>query len=59
LSGVDLYRPLLRSGLFVVLAFAVGVVGYRVLGSGEHVWIDAVYMTVITLTTVGYSEVID
>jgi voltage-gated potassium channel len=59
LSGAEFYRPLLRSGLFVVLAFAVGVVGYGVLGSGEHGWIDAVYMTVITLTTVGYSEVID
>ena len=56
---MDLYRPLLRSGLFVVLAFAVGVVGYAVLGSGEYRWLDAVYMTVITLTTVGYSEVID
>jgi len=58
-NGVDIYRPLLRSGLFVVLAFAVGVVGYRVFGSGEYGWIDAAYMTVITLTTVGYSEVID
>jgi len=59
LNGVELYRPLLRSGLFVILAFAVGVVGYGVLGSGEYRWLDAVYMTVITLTTVGYSEVID
>jgi voltage-gated potassium channel len=59
LRGVEFYRPLLRSGLFVVAAFAVGVVGYRVLGADQHGWIDAVYMTVITLTTVGFSEVID
>ena len=59
MNGVDIYRPLLRSGLFVALAFVIGVVGYRVLGSGEYGWIDAAYMTVITLTTVGYSEVID
>ena len=59
MNGMDLYRPLLRSGLFVVLAFAVGVVGYGILGSGAHRWLDAAYMTVITLTTVGYSEVID
>jgi voltage-gated potassium channel len=55
----DIYRPLKRSGLLVALAFLVGLVGYLVIGGRQHGWIDALYMTVITLTTVGYSEVID
>lgn len=48
---VLLYRVLLL-GLFVV---AVGVVGFR-LTVGLS-WLDALYMTVITLSTVGFREV--
>ena len=39
--------------LFVVLA--IGVIGFRVIS--DYSWIDALYMTVITITTVGYGEV--
>lgn len=59
MTSLELYRPLLRSALFVCLAFVIGVLGYAVIGSGEYGWLDAVYMTAITLTTVGYTEVID
>ncbi|MBW2280208.1 MAG: NAD-binding protein [Deltaproteobacteria bacterium] len=55
----DIYLPLKRSGLLVALAFLVGITGYLVVGGREYGWIDALYMTVITLTTVGYFEVID
>ncbi|WP_435625028.1 potassium channel family protein [Flagellimonas sp.] len=51
---------LLRSK--IVLAFALmalvlafGVVGYKLLS--DFTWIEAVYMTIITVTTVGFSEV--
>ncbi len=37
----------------------IGVVGYAVIGGGHTSLIDSVYMTVITLTTVGYGEVVD
>jgi len=43
--------------LFVV--YMVGVVGYKVIGGVKHSWLDALYMTTITLTTTGYREVID
>jgi voltage-gated potassium channel len=36
----------------------VGTVGYKILGGDEHSWLDALFMTMVTLTTVGYSEVI-
>ena len=40
---------------FALLLVGVGTVGYRVLEGWP--WSDAFYMTVITLTFVGYSEV--
>lgn len=33
----------------------IGVVGFKIFA--EYTWIDALYMTVITITTVGYGEV--
>ncbi len=44
-----------RAGAIVlVIVFAVAVVGYRIAGRG---WLDAVYMVVITISTVGYGEI--
>lgn len=34
---------------------AIGLIGYRILS--DLPWLDALYMTVTTLTTVGYREV--
>ena len=39
--------------------YVVGVVGYKLIGGAKHSWLDALYMTTITLTTTGYREVID
>ncbi len=58
-SGQVVARRLLRSALLVVLVFLVGVGGYLWIGAPETGLLDAVYMTVITLTTVGYGEVVD
>lgn len=41
--------------LLLLLVFMVGVVGFRFFS--EYSWIDSFYMTVITITTVGYGEV--
>lgn len=46
----------LRLAVAMVLAvFVVGTVGFMLLGLGP---VDAVYMTVITITTVGYREIV-
>jgi voltage-gated potassium channel len=50
-------RVLIALGALTVV-YAVGVVGYKLIGGTAHSWLDALYMTTITLTTTGYGEVI-
>jgi len=51
-------RQLVTAGIAMLVVSAVGVIGYSIIDHGEHRLIDALYMTVITLTTVGYGEII-
>lgn len=51
---------LLKSKIYIslglmVFVVAVGVIGYRTIS--DYSWTDAFYMTIITVTTVGFSEV--
>jgi voltage-gated potassium channel len=63
--GPDLYaddqagRRLVRSAVLIGFVFLVGVVGYAIIAGTDTPVLDAVYMTIITLTTVGYTEVIE
>jgi voltage-gated potassium channel len=43
-------------GILVALV-GIGAVGFRLIEGAS--WLDSVYMTVITLTTVGYREVFE
>lgn len=40
--------------LFLLLIFCLGVLGFKFLY--HYTWVDALYMTVITITTVGFGE---
>lgn len=42
--------------LLLLAVFMAGVFGYRFIS--EYSWIDAFYMIVITITTVGFGEVV-
>lgn len=55
----DLTGSLGRSFALVIAVMFAGVLGYYIIGYPEHSLLDAIYMTVITLTTVGYGEIID
>ncbi|MDO1501237.1 potassium channel protein [Winogradskyella maritima] len=51
---------LFRSKIYIAftllfLLLLVGVLGFRLIA--DYAWVDALYMTVITITTVGYGEV--
>ena len=42
--------------LLLLAVFIAGVFGYKFIS--DYTWIDAFYMTVITITTVGFGEVV-
>lgn len=52
-------RNLAYAFLALVLIMLVGTLGYRILGGDSYSWLDCFYMTFITLTTIGYTEVVD
>ncbi|WP_439151647.1 potassium channel family protein [Winogradskyella sp.] len=41
--------------LLLIFVLSIGVIGFRLIA--DYGWIDAIYMTVITITTVGFEEV--
>ena len=43
--------------IYFIFLFLFGSIGFYILGGEEWSWIDSIYMTVITLSTVGYGEV--
>jgi voltage-gated potassium channel len=46
-------------GIILVAIILVGTVGYWLIERGSYSLFDCLYMTVITITTIGYAEVID
>ncbi len=54
------YYPKLRGGmLYLVLVHVLGTLGYLVIGRGAPSVMDALYMTFITVATIGYAETVD
>jgi len=51
-------KRLFRALLLVVFVFCFGTVGFRVLSPGPEGWLKCAYMTIISLTTVGYGEAV-
>lgn len=56
---MDSKRRIFLSVVVIFMVFMIGVVGFKVIGGQEWSWLDSLYMTVITLSTVGYGEAID
>ena len=52
---MTVFSRLRGAALFIILIVMVGVLGYHVLEG--YTWLEALYMTVITLSTVGFREV--
>ena len=54
---IKLFRSKIYIAIFLLLSILlIGVIGFKFL-SPEYSWVEALYMTVITITTVGFGEV--
>jgi voltage-gated potassium channel len=54
-----LKKRLLHAIPFMIVIFSAGTIGYRIISGGKSSWIDCAYMTLITLSTVGFGEIVD
>jgi len=53
---IKLFRSKIYTALIMLIVIMfIGVLGYRFISG--YSWVNAVYMTVITITTVGFAEV--
>jgi voltage-gated potassium channel len=59
ITASRVYRSFALASVAMLLVLLTGTVGYRVLGGPQYSWIDCFYMTFITVTTIGYSEIVD
>ena len=55
----QIYRRFIWAGAILVTVVMIGTAGYWFIGAGQYSLFDALYMTVITISTIGFSEVID
>ncbi len=44
--------------LILLVLIIIGALGFYSIGSGKASWSDAIYMTLITISTVGYGEIV-
>ncbi|OGI11015.1 MAG: hypothetical protein A2Y40_00010 [Candidatus Margulisbacteria bacterium GWF2_35_9] len=51
-------QKILTSILIFLITISIGIIGYKIIAPDQSI-LNALYMTVITLTTVGYGEIID
>ncbi|MBT5856533.1 potassium channel protein [bacterium] len=55
----SMYRRIIYSSSFLIFTIILGVTGYKYLVGSHISTVDALYMTIITLTTVGFGEIVD
>ena len=56
---MELRRQLKVAFFFLFVVLAISVAGYRLLGGPSVTFLDAIYMAIVTLSSVGYTEVVD
>jgi len=56
-KAITLHR-VAYAGLSMFIVCVLGVLGYYLIGGGDWSWLQCLYMVIITITTVGYGEVV-
>ena len=53
------YRKFIWAGVILLAIILIGTMGYWFIGGRQYSFVDALYMTIITITTIGFGEIID
>ncbi len=53
------YQRFATPALALVCVNLIGMAGYKIIGGANVSWLDSLYMTFITIATIGYGEIID
>jgi voltage-gated potassium channel len=56
---MDNRRKIYISIVVFLVVFLIGVVGFKVIGGSQVSLLDSAYMTAITISTIGYGEIVD
>ena len=59
LYPTHIYRRFIFAGLVLIGVLFVGTIGYWLVGAQQSSLLDSLYMTVITISTIGYGEIVD
>ena len=54
-----MYKKYIWCLIILVAIVIIGSIGYWLISGGGYSLVDYIYMTVITITTIGFGEVID
>jgi voltage-gated potassium channel len=55
----EIYKRFFWVGVALISVLLIGTVGYWFVGEGRYSVLDCLYMTVITIATIGYGEIVD
>src|SRR5450830_311932 len=59
LNAQRVFERFVPPTLALITVSAIGTIGYKLIGGPQPSWLDCLYMTFITIATIGYGEIID